>query len=147
MRSIVRQRQDVWFLAVEEDNDGIDKVKKFSKPLKANMTVSATSGTPEEITAGIVPNYDRYITSYDRILRLREGDMVYVDRIPDIDKNGALIMREDGLTPTVQPDYVIAKILDSQRNDVARYGIRKVDTSYEEDNDEFVSEIGAGCHC
>lgn len=129
MRSLKRQRQYIWFVSVTEENDGIDRIRKYSRPIKRSVTVSATSGTPEEISAGIVPSYDRYITSFDREYSPVEGDMVYVDRIPDIDDNGRLSMAEDGVTPTVQPDYVLVKILDTQRGNLSRYGIKRVDTA------------------
>ena len=62
------------------------------------QTVSATSGTPEEIAAGIVPNYDRYVTHYkskSKPFNPVEGMGVFVDVEPELDETGNLVMEED----------------------------------------------------
>ena len=126
MRSRSRDRQDIWFSTVTEKKVGIDTIQEYAKPVKKQMSVSATSGTPEELSAGIVPAYDRYITSYDRKFNPKEGDLVYVDIEPILDDNGDLIMDSDGYTPKISPDYRIEKILDTKQGKVARYGISKI---------------------
>lgn len=131
MRSLVRNRQNIWFTQISETQDEIDTIKNYSKPIRKLMAVSATSGTPEEISAGIIPSYDRYITSYDRKFKPHEGDMIFVDRIPAIDDDGTLLMKEDGKTPVVSPDYVLVKILDTIKGNISRYGIKRVDTANE----------------
>lgn len=127
MRSLVKQRQFVWFTKIEEVQDGIDTVKRYAKPEKHKMTVSATSGTPEELAAGIVPNYDRYITSYDRDFHPEEGNLIFVDVVPLLDADGNLVMADDEETPVTPPDYVLKKIVDTKMGEVARYGIKKRD--------------------
>lgn len=130
MRSLKKQCQPVWFTKItEESDDDGELIKIYSKPVKYSMSVSATAGTPEELAAGIVPNYDRYITSHNRDLKPAEGDMVFVDVIPQTDQDGNLVMKEDGITPVTVPDYKIEKILDTQRGTVARYGIKKINES------------------
>lgn len=128
MRSPSRLKQKVWFSKIEEVVKGIDTVQKYSKPIMKRFSVSATAGTPEEISAGIVPTYDRYITSYDRSFCdiAEEGMAVWVDKIPKIDDLGSLVMAEDGITPITPPDYTLKKIIDSQKSKVARYGISKI---------------------
>lgn len=126
MRSPSRLKQKVWFSKVEESVEGIDTVQKCSKPIMKHFTVSSTAGTPFEIAAGIVPNYDRYITSYDRDFKPEEGMAVWVDKIPQLDDSGNLVMAENGITPVTPPDYTLKKILDSQKSKVARYGISKI---------------------
>lgn len=126
MRSPSRLKQKVWFSKIEEVVEGIDTVQKYSKPIMKRFSVSATAGTPEEISAGIVPTYDRYITSYDRNFKPEEGMAVWVDKIPQLDDSGNLVMAEDGITPVTPPDYMLRKIIDSQKSKVARYGISKI---------------------
>jgi hypothetical protein len=126
MRSPSRLKQKVWFSKIEEVIEGIDTVHKYSKPTMKRFTVSATAGTPEEISAGIVPTYDRYITSYDRDFKPEEGMAVWVDKIPQIDDLGNLVMSEDGITPVTPPDYTLKKILAAQKGKVFRYGIAKI---------------------
>lgn len=128
MRSPSSLRQRVCFSKIEEVIEGIDTVQKYSKPIMKRFTVSATAGTPEETAAGIVPTYDRYITSYDRSFRdiAEEGMAVWVDKIPQIDDSGNLVMEEDSITPVTPPDYTLKKIIDSQKSKVARYGISKI---------------------
>ena len=51
---------------------------------------------------------------------------VWVDKIPQIDDLGSLVMAEDGITPVTPPDYTLKKIIDTAKGSVARYGIKKV---------------------
>lgn len=127
MRSPSRLKQRVWFSKITEDSSSIDPVITYSKPIMKRFTVSATAGTPEEISAGIVPTYDRYITSYDREFCkvAEEGMAVWVDKIPKIDDFGNLVLNEEGV-PVTPPDYTLKKIIDTARGSVARYGIKKV---------------------
>lgn len=128
MRSPSRLKQKVWFSKIEEVIEGIDTVQRYNKPIMKRFTVSATAGTPEEISAGIVPTYDRYITSYDREFCkvAEEGMAVWVDKVPQIDDLGNLVMSDDGITPVTPPDYTLKKIIDTAKGSVARYGIKKV---------------------
>lgn len=131
MRSSSRLKQKIWFSKIEEVIEGIDTVQRYSKPIMKRFTVSATAGTPEEISAGIVPTYDRYITRYknsccENDIEYEEGMAVWVDKIPQIDDSGNLVMEEDGITPVTPPDYTLKKIIDTARGSVARYGIKKV---------------------
>ena len=64
MRSNMRQRQEVYFCKISEKIEGIDTVREYQKPECLWVTVSSTSGTPEEQAAGIVLDYDRYITHW-----------------------------------------------------------------------------------
>lgn len=126
MRSLSRMKQNIWHARIEEKPDGIDTVLSYSNPEKFRATVSATAGTPEEMAAGVVPNYDRYITSYDRNLDFKETDVFWVDVVPQIDDSENLVMQEDGITPVTPPDYTLKKILDTQKGKVARYGISRL---------------------
>lgn len=130
MRSLKRQQQNVWFSKIHERLDGIDTIQEWDKPIMVKMTCSVTSGTPEEIAAGIVPDYDRYLTYYKSkfkpLLGLEEGMSVWVDVTPELDENGNLVMDDDELIPVVPPDYTLKKILDTKKGDIARYGISKI---------------------
>ena len=128
MRSPSRLKQKVWFAKIIEDSSSIDLLITYSKPIVKKFTVSSTAGTPEELAAGIVPTYDRYITSYDREFCeiAEEGMAVWVDVTPQLDNSGNLVMEEDGITPVTPPDYVLKKIIGTQRGKVFRYGISKI---------------------
>lgn len=126
MRSPSRIKQKVWFSKIEEVIEGIDTVQRYSKPIMKRFTVSSTAGTPEEISAGIVPIYDRYITSFDSDFKPEEGNLVFVDIEPVLDENGNLLLKDDGITPVTPPDYTLKKILTTQRGKVFRYGISKI---------------------
>ena len=134
MRSPSRLKQKVWFSKIEEVIEGIDTVQRYGKPIMKRFTVSATAGTPEEIAAGIVPTYDRYITRYknqscDNSIEFEEGMAVWVDKVPQLDDSGNLVMADDSITPVTPPDYTLKKIIDSQKSKVARYGIKSVSGS------------------
>lgn len=126
MRSPSRIKQKVWFSKIEEVIEGIDTIQRYSKPIMKRFTVSATAGIPEEISAGIVPTYDRYITSFDSDFKPEEGNLVFVDIEPVLDENGNLLLKDDGITPVTPPDYTLKKILTTQRGKVFRYGISKI---------------------
>lgn len=130
MRGLKRLKQSVYHSKIIEELDGIDTVTKYSKPKLYKFSVSATAGTPEELSAGIVPTYDRYITSFDRTFRPEEGDVFWIDAIPELDENGELATEDD--VPTVMPDYRLKKILDTAKGKVARYGISKIGAENED---------------
>ena len=125
MRGLVRQKQSVYWSRITEELDGIDTTQKYQNPELHRFSVSATAGTSEELASGYVPEYDRYITSFDRNFNPQESDVFWIDRMPEINEDGSLILDESG-TPTVSPDYVLVKILNSQKSNVARYGIKKI---------------------
>ncbi|PWY58368.1 hypothetical protein DMI82_16350 [Blautia sp. BCRC 81119] len=125
MRGRLRQKQSVWISTVKEKNNGMDKLLVYSNPQKKNISVSATAGTPEELSAGIVPDYDRYITVFDRTFQPKEGNVLWIDVVPEVGEDGSLILNEDN-SPTVLPDYRLKRTLDTQKGQVARYGISKI---------------------
>lgn len=126
MRSLSRLKQFVWFSKVREIQVGIDTINQYSKLIEKKFTISPNSGTPEEISAGIVPTYDRYITSFDRDFKPEEGMAVWVDKVPQLDDSGNLVMAEDGITPVTPPDYTLKKLLVTQKGKVLRFGISKI---------------------
>lgn len=130
MRNRKRRLQDLYFCRFTEEipEGAIDTMRVYTKPVHHRLGVSATSGYVMGWGVGLVTAYDRYITSYKGKLGLEEGMMVYVDRVPELDKNGELVMEEvEGvMQPTVLPDYMIDKIYFSQKGVVTRFGIKKV---------------------
>lgn len=128
MRSRSRDRQKICFVTVTEEKVGIDTVQEYGKPIMKKMAISSGTGQPGQVSAGLVVDYDREITSYDKTLRgiIREGDAVFVDVEPQINEDGTLTMDEDGYTPVTPPDYRISAIFSTQKGDVDVFGIKKV---------------------
>lgn len=130
MRSLKRQQQQVWFSKIHERLDGIDTIQEWDKPIMVKMTVGVSNGNPEEIAAGIVPDYDKTLvyhkSRYKPSLGLEEGMSVWVDVTPELDENGSLVMEDDEVTPVTPPDYTLKRILDTKKGDVTRYGIVKI---------------------
>ena len=125
MRGLKRQKQSVYWSRVTEELDGIDTIPKYQKPKLHFLSVSATAGTPEELSAGIMPDYDRYITNFDRTFQPETADVFWIDCKPELDDSGELILDEDGI-PTVPPDYRLKKVLDTQKGNIARYGLKYI---------------------
>ena len=128
MRSPVNQRQPVYFSTITENKVGIDTIQEYSKPIMRKLTVSAGTGAPTQISAGLVVDYDREITSYDKSLRseVTEGSVCWVDVIPEIFDDGSLVMSDDEVTPTVPPDYRVDKIFSTARGRVDVLGIKRI---------------------
>ena len=128
MRSRLRERQKIWFVTVAEKKVGINTIQEYGKPFMKKMSVSSGAGQPGQISAGLVVDYDREITSYDMNLRevVREGDAVFVDVKPQLNEDGTLIIDVDGYTPVTPPDYRVSAIFSAQKGDVDVYGIKKV---------------------
>lgn len=138
MRSNNREQQKIYFSMVTEKLNGIDTIKTFSKPEIRYMTVSSTSGTPEEIAAGLVPNYDRYLTRWKNrwdSFEPQEGMLLWVDKEPELNEDGNLKMDEETLEPTVLPDYRLKKCIGAEKGLVHRYGIEKIGANREENQD------------
>ena len=125
MRNATRRKQDIWFVSRERDDSGLDPAYVYGKPEKKRFSVSATSGSPVEMNFGLLPTYSKYIISYDKKFNPVEGTFLYVDRIPEINADGTLTL--DGTTgePTVKPDYILTRIMSTQKGVVIRYGINK----------------------
>lgn len=128
MRSSVRDSQKVWFSTITEKKVGIDTIQEYSKPIMRKLTVSAGTGAPSQISAGLVVDYDREITSYDKTLRseVTEGSVCWVDVIPEIAEDGSLVMGDDGVTPVTPPDYRVDKIFSTARGRVDVFGIKRI---------------------
>ena len=129
MRSRKRDRQKIWFSNVTEKKVGINTVQEYNDPvIEKKMAVSSGTGQPGQVSAGLVVDYDREITSYDKTLRgvIREGDAVFIDVEPQLNDDGTLTMGEDGYTPVTPPDYRISAIFSTQKGDVDVFGIKKV---------------------
>ena len=128
MRSRLRDRQKIYFVTVTEEKVGIDTVQEYGKPIMKKMSVSSGTEQPGQVSAGLVVDYDREITSYDKSLRgvIREGDAVFVDVEPQLNEDGTLTMGEDGYTPVTPPDYRISAIFSTKKGDVDVFGIKKI---------------------
>ena len=128
MRSPVRDRQPIYFSTITEKKVGIDTVQEYNNPIMRKLTVSAGTGAPTQISAGLVVDYDREITSYDKSLRseVTEGSVCWVDVIPEIAYDGSLVMSDDEVTPTVPPDYRVDKIFSTKRGNVDVFGIKRI---------------------
>lgn len=124
MRNLIRQTQKLWFSVKTMGYVGIDEASIYSKPEMHRFSVSATGSTPEDYSVGIVPDYDRYITSFDRTFQPIEGMQVWVDVTPELESDGSLKMTDDG-DPTVPPDYTLKRKVDTKMGTVARYLIKK----------------------
>ena len=124
MRSMSRQRQRCWYSQKVISGGGFDRKETYTKPVMEYLVVSATAGDVDNLSAGLVPAYDRVITSFKK-LPVEEGFVWWIDRVPELDESGELSLGEDG-APVTLPDYTLAKILETQKGMVSRFGIAKI---------------------
>ena len=125
MRSMLRDRQAIYFSTVTEKKVGIDTVQEYGKPIMRKLTVSAGTGQPGQISAGLVVDYDREVVNYDHDFTQTEGNAVWVDVVPQLNEDGSLVMSDDGVTPVTPPDYWIKQIFRTQKGNVDVFGIKR----------------------
>lgn len=77
-------------------------------------SISVYQNTPEQKNAGIVGDYERILTIFDRV-ELHEGDELFIDIEPII---------EDNVISNV-PDYVVKKPIMTKTGLIDRYGVSK----------------------
>lgn len=123
MRSLERRKQDIWFVTRTKDDSNIEPSFIYSKPIKKRMSVSDTSGSRHHEYYGAIPTYDRYLITYEHGFKPNEGTYVYVDAIPEIDRQGNLVLLENG-DPTVKPDYVVDRLAWTEKGTKTRIGIK-----------------------
>lgn len=123
MRSLERRKQNIWFVTRTKDDSNIEPSFIYSKPIKKRMSVSDTSGSPHHDYYGVLPTYDRYLISYEHGFKPAEGTLVYVDKTPEIDRDGELVLTEFS-EPTVMPDYVVDRLAWTKKGTKTRIGIK-----------------------
>ena len=137
MRSRYTKKQDVWYATKSESSDADgDLVATYGKPELHRGTVSMTAGNPFIWGLGFVTAYSRYITSFDKDFLPSEGMVCWVDVEPTLNSDGTIaISQEDGISPVTPPDYVIKRIIRSQKAPLQRFALRKLDSSGTETDD------------
>ena len=133
MRSRYTKKQDIYFAVKTEasDADG-DLVATYGKPEMHRGTVSMTAGQPFVWGLGFVPAYSRYITSFDKNFTPTEGMVCWVDVTPTLNADGTVALGSDGISPVVPPDYVIKRIIKSQKAPLRRYALRRLNGTGQE---------------
>lgn len=127
MRNATRRKQKIWFVTRTVDDSTFDHSYVYSDPIMRRFSVSTTSSSPVEENFGILPAYSRYFISYSRreIADLEEGMYMYVDKVPEIDSEGKLVVDENG-EPTVKPDYLLHRIYQTQKGIISRCYIKNL---------------------
>lgn len=128
MRSIRKDQQNLWFTKITESipEGSIDTKRTYEKPVCRRFTISNEGGIPLETGMGIVPHYERYITTYTHEYVPEEGMLVYVDKEPELDAEGELVLDENN-EPTVKPDFYVRRIMTNKKASVVRAALVKVD--------------------
>jgi hypothetical protein len=82
---------------------------EYSKPVMACANISSAKGDVVARQFGDDDMYDRVIVVEDRDTPIDEYTVLWIDSVPELDKDGALAVNEDGdyLTPW---DYVVRKV-------------------------------------
>lgn len=127
MRNSTRRKQKIWFVLRTVDDSGLDRQYTYSKPIMRRFSVSTTNSSPVEENFGILPQYSRYFTSYrnSQISDLSEGMYMYVDKEPELDANGYLVLDEEN-EPTVKPDYLLHRIYQTKRGTISRCYLKQL---------------------
>ena len=135
MRGSQKRKQDVYFVNRSADSTHLGSPYIYTKPIKKRMSVSPTAGSMYSSYFGQIPAYDRYLITYEHDFLPKEGTLVYVDKTPELDTQGNLVIGENG-EPTVKPDYSVAKIGWTKNGVTTRIGITKIDDIDDEEEEE-----------
>lgn len=116
----------MYFVPVTESADGIDTVFTYGTPVKHRFFISETHNLPNHYGSGITPTYGRYIFLYDRSQLFQVGTQVFIDREPELDANGDLVIDSQTGFPTTVPDYIVVRIIASKHGRVFQMGVKKI---------------------
>lgn len=124
MRTLRRNAIPIWYLLLESSKSAIDEygnetggaILKYKPAVKIFASVSTDTGMSTVTQLGNLPDYDRVILVDDPHCPIDENTVLFVDKSPEYDKDGAPVY-----------DYVVQRV--SRSLNTVAYGIRKVEVS------------------
>lgn len=124
MRNLRRNATSIWYLLLDKSkpiqdeygNDTGGSLLVYKPAVKICASVSSDTGMSTVMQIGNLPDYDRVILVDDPNCPIDENTVLFVDKSPEYDKDGAPVY-----------DYVVQRV--SRSLNTVAYGIRKVEVS------------------
>lgn len=131
MRCMVRNKRRFWFapyigkssLKDEYGNNTGEYEVRHGNPVEMYGNISAAKGETQTEQFGDMEGYDKVIAVDNTAPAFDEYAVLWVDRIPELDQNGALATDDEGEIKT-QYDYIVVRVAKSLNS--VSYAIRKV---------------------
>ena len=111
-RTCFRNKQPFWYalyagVAVDYDDDGyeIDPHTTYGKPVKTSANISPAKGNVISRQFGDDDVYDKIIVTGDRDTPIDEYTVLWIDREPDLDANGATIFYSNARNARIEVKF------------------------------------------
>jgi hypothetical protein len=91
-----------------EGNETGETKSGYGNPVPFKARVSANKGNSEVEAFGITTDYDRTISTVEK-LPIVETSVLWVDRMPELNADGSLVIGDDG-NPITPYDYKVIKV-------------------------------------
>ena len=115
-RTGFRNKQVFWYALYDSTAVGYDEYgnqdttyAEYGNPVRAEANISPAQGSVIAQQFGDDDRYDKVIVTGDRVIPIDEYAVLWVEREPELDENGALKVNADGeiVTPW---DYIVRKV-------------------------------------
>lgn len=115
-RMVFRNKQPFWYALYNQTVEDYDDYgnqtgthTEYGNPVQAYGNISAAKGEVVTRQFGDDDSYDKVIVTGDRDTPINENAVLWIDSVPELDNNGALVVDEDGeiVTPW---DYIVRKV-------------------------------------
>lgn len=133
MSDLRRNNQNVWVCRIIGETELKDSEGNYngsyrivlSDPKKHRLNVSPSIGDATFTPYGQNLQYSREISTRKKDIDIEEGDLLFVDTIPEIASDGGLKLKLDKTDYKTPPDYIVKSKLYSQKCKFVRYGLEK----------------------
>ena len=116
VRTANRNKQPFWYAlydATVEDYDDygnqIGTHPDYSNPVKAYANISPARGDVAARQFGDDDLYDKEVLIEERDTPINEYAVLWIDHVPQLDENGALVVDDNG-RPVTPWDYIVKKV-------------------------------------
>lgn len=131
MRDLNRNKQLIWYALYRGREEVLDSngystgqyALTYADPVKVKLNVSAARGETATRQFGEEDNYDKIIVSADAKFPVDEYSVLWIDKTPQLDRQGKLV--NDGSGNVVTPhDYTVERVARGLNG--VSYAVRKV---------------------
>ena len=116
MRTANRNKQPFWYALYDETAEGYDEYgnqnsthQTYGNPIKAYANISPARGDVAARQFGDDDQYDKEVLLENRDTPINEYAVLWIDTVPQLDENGALVRNDNGQIVTPW-DYIVKKV-------------------------------------